>query len=170
MRMPPVPRTNSALACLVATLLLLQSFFAWHDHQAKTSSLVHIRRTCARPAMLYKPAAKEPRLICAEQMPSTIESFAQIDCRTGGCRVIEGGMLNSWRLALGAPMNLNTATVQDLMLLPHIGRTTAEAIVAQRAKHGGFQDLQTLHKIRGIGPKRLRALCPFLSLDNSLSP
>lgn len=158
--------TNPALGCLVVTLLLLQSLFAWHDHREKQPAATDVHlAACVNPAMLYQRDTDRPRLICATQMPLLEESLAQIDCRTATCNVIPGGMLNSWRLALGAPLNLNTATVEELMLLPNLGRKMAEAIVTQRTIEGGFRDLQTVQKVRGIGPKRLDAMRALLRLD-----
>ena len=37
------------------------------------------------------------------------------------------------------PVNLNTATVTELMQLPRVGQKTAERIIAFRKQHGGFQ-------------------------------
>jgi len=50
-------------------------------------------------------------------------------------------------------LNMNTATVKEIMKLPGIGKKKAEAIVAFRQENGGFQDLNDLRKIEGIGKK-----------------
>lgn len=57
-----------------------------------------------------------------------------------------------------APVNLNTATAEQLDTLDGVGPTTAQKIVAFRQAHGGFGSLQDLDKIPGIGPKRIAAL------------
>ncbi len=56
------------------------------------------------------------------------------------------------------PVNLNTATAEQLDALDGVGPTTARKIVEYRAQHGGFGSLAELDKIPGIGPKRLAAL------------
>lgn len=56
------------------------------------------------------------------------------------------------------PVNLNTATPEQLDGLDGIGPTTAQKIVEYRKEHGGFGSLQDLDRIPGIGPKRLAAL------------
>lgn len=47
-------------------------------------------------------------------------------------------------------IDLNTASVQELMSLPGIGRSRAEAIVAWRQDNGGFSAIEDIMKISGI--------------------
>ena len=61
------------------------------------------------------------------------------------------------------PVNLNTATVTELMQLPRIGQKTAERIVAFRKEHGGFQRPEELMNVKGIGEKAFARLKPFLA-------
>jgi competence protein ComEA len=56
------------------------------------------------------------------------------------------------------PVNVNSATPQQLDVLPGVGPATAEAIVAHREQHGPFQSIDQLGEVRGIGPVKLDAL------------
>ena len=56
------------------------------------------------------------------------------------------------------PVNVNTATADQLDVLPGVGPTTAAAIVAHREQHGPFQSVDQLGDVRGIGPAKLEAL------------
>jgi competence protein ComEA len=56
------------------------------------------------------------------------------------------------------PVNVNSATVEQLDVLPGVGPTTAAAIVAHREQHGPFQTVEQLGDVRGIGPAKLDAL------------
>jgi competence protein ComEA len=58
----------------------------------------------------------------------------------------------------GAPISLNTATVEQLDQLEGIGPTTAQKILDWRKEHGGFRSVDDLQQISGIGPKRFEAL------------
>jgi len=62
------------------------------------------------------------------------------------------------------PVNLNTATVTELMQLPRVGQRTAERILAFRQQHGGFRRVEELMNVKGIGEKSFAKLKPFLSL------
>lgn len=61
-------------------------------------------------------------------------------------------------------LNLNTATVEELMMVSGIGEITAEKIVAYRDAIGGFTSLEQLMEIEGIGEKKLAAWRPYLTL------
>ena len=56
------------------------------------------------------------------------------------------------------PININSATADQLDVLPGVGPATAAAIVFHRQQHGPFQDVEQLADVRGIGPAKLDAL------------
>jgi competence protein ComEA len=56
------------------------------------------------------------------------------------------------------PVNLNTATVEQLDALPGIGPVTAAAIIAWRDANGHFASVDQLGDVDGIGPARLEKL------------
>jgi competence protein ComEA len=56
------------------------------------------------------------------------------------------------------PVNLNTATEEELDDLPGIGPTTAAAIVNHREKVGRFASVDDLLDVRGIGTAKLESL------------
>jgi competence protein ComEA len=60
--------------------------------------------------------------------------------------------------ASDGPINLNTATAQQLDTLPGVGPVTAAAIVAWRDAHGKFSNVDQLGEVDGIGPARLEKL------------
>jgi competence protein ComEA len=69
-----------------------------------------------------------------------------------------GGTGGASREVPGAPIDLNTATLEDLDMLPGVGPATAQAIVAHREEHGPFGVVEDLLEVRGIGDARLEAL------------
>jgi len=84
-----------------------------------------------------------------------------------------GGMLTitdmpaATRLALGLPIDVNRATHDELMLVPGIGRQTADRIVQLRQSRGRFDRLSDLTAVSGIKEKRLRALEKYLTVGTS---
>ncbi len=65
--------------------------------------------------------------------------------------------------ALEGQLNLNTASAEQLELLPGIGPAMAKKIVDFRASKP-FQDTGQIVRIKGIGPKTYAKLKPFLAV------
>jgi competence protein ComEA len=68
-------------------------------------------------------------------------------------------------VALGAPVNLNTATAAQLDALPGIGKATAERIIEYRQKNGAFKKAEDLMNVRGIGEKNFLKLKPMITVS-----
>ncbi|MFM7072580.1 MAG: helix-hairpin-helix domain-containing protein [Planctomycetota bacterium] len=62
-------------------------------------------------------------------------------------------------------VEVNSAPWQEWTLLPGIGETTAKRIVEYRDQAGGFGRIDDLRRVRGIGPKTLERLRPYLLLE-----
>lgn len=60
--------------------------------------------------------------------------------------------------ATSGPVNLNSATVEELDELDGIGPVTAQKIVDHREAHGGFASVDDLDAVPGIGPATIEAL------------
>ncbi|MGH2404175.1 MAG: helix-hairpin-helix domain-containing protein [bacterium] len=67
-------------------------------------------------------------------------------------------------------VNVNTATAADLEHLPGIGPVLARRIVEHREAKGLFRRLDDLLEVKGIGPKMLRRIQPWLRLDDGTEP
>lgn len=66
----------------------------------------------------------------------------------------------------GFPVRLNTATVQDLLVLPGIGETTAARIVARRDELGGFSDITELVTVKRFGRARLERIRSLVIVED----
>ena len=64
------------------------------------------------------------------------------------------------QLLIGNRMNINTASVEELSIVPGIGDIMAKRIVEWRNNRetSEIQSLTELEKIRGVGPKKRRIL------------
>ena len=59
-------------------------------------------------------------------------------------------------------VDINTADWPELLQLPGIGPTLAHRIVQTRQAAGPFADHDDLRRVRGIGPKTLEQIRPYL--------
>ena len=55
-------------------------------------------------------------------------------------------------------VDLNTATLEQLVSLPGVGKKKAAAIIEYRTKNGNFQSVDDLINVKGVGKKMLRKL------------
>jgi competence protein ComEA len=74
------------------------------------------------------------------------------------------------RATSASPVNLNTATANDLQTLPGIGRATAARILEYRQKNGGFRKIEDLMNVKGIGEKSFLKLKPLITLTTKSLP
>jgi len=59
-------------------------------------------------------------------------------------------------------IDLNAAGADELQLLPNVGPTTAQRIVAWRQANGPFESPDDLAQIRGISSRTLEGLHPYV--------
>jgi competence ComEA-like helix-hairpin-helix protein len=65
------------------------------------------------------------------------------------------------------PVNLNTATSEQLQQVPGIGPVTANKILKMRKYNGPFKSVDDLLAISGLGPKRLAKMRKYLTVGKS---
>lgn len=61
-------------------------------------------------------------------------------------------------------MDINTATVQQLQLLPGVGESIAKRIVDYRTEHGRFTVIEELMNVTGIGEKKFEGLRDYIKI------
>lgn len=83
--------------------------------------------------------------------------------RAGGSADAESGSQTDAG-AQGKKVNVNTAGLTELTDLPGIGEAKAKAILEYRNQHGPFKSVADLDKVKGIGPKMLEKMKPYIQL------
>ncbi len=63
------------------------------------------------------------------------------------------------------PININTATQEELESLPEIGPVTAAKIIEYRTLNGIFPTIEDIQKVKGIGPKTYEAIKDLITVD-----
>jgi competence protein ComEA len=70
---------------------------------------------------------------------------------------------------LSGVVNVNTATAEQLMLLPGIGEAKARAILERRKEQGGYKTVDELVEVKGIGAAALDKIRPFVAIQGKTS-
>ena len=78
--------------------------------------------------------------------------------------VVSSGLaIAAGKAAPSGKVNINTASAQQLTVLPGVGEKLAARIVDYRQKAGGFKNVSELMNVQGIGEKNLAKIQAFLT-------
>lgn len=81
------------------------------------------------------------------------------------CLLVSMAFAQAKKKPPASPLDLNTATADQLQQLPGIGPAAAQAIVNFRTKSGRFQRVEDLLAIRGISQRKLDELRPYVTVS-----
>jgi competence protein ComEA len=85
-------------------------------------------------------------------------------CALVVCVTLSVSSAESQKKPPSKPIDLNTATLDQLQQLPGIGPSTAKAIIQFREKSGLFKRVEDLLAIHGISKSRLEKLRPHVTV------
>ncbi len=77
----------------------------------------------------------------------------------------EGAAVGARGWLVGAQLDVNAASAVDLRALPGVGPKTAAAIVTEREERGPFTSVDDVQRTKGIGPKTIARLRPWLHVS-----
>ena len=183
--MPDTPRHVLALWALglVAVVLLGARYLSRGGETAGTGApppihvgeegggasarvMVHVAGAVRRPGVYRLPArarvvdavrraggARRRADLAALNLAAKLEDGRQVLVPLRGAAAGAGG-----EPAEGVPLDLNTATEEQLDELDGVGPAMAASILEYREQHGGFGSVEELGQVSGIGEKRLATL------------
>ena len=62
-------------------------------------------------------------------------------------------------------ININSATKEELQLLPGIGSAISEQIILYRETYGPFSHIQDIQRVKRIGPKTFESIKNYITID-----
>jgi competence protein ComEA len=87
------------------------------------------------------------------RIPKRGESLAEGACPCGNTAVSSSPPSTGRLTTQQGVVNINTASLQELMTLPGVGETRARSILDYRSKNGPFRTTEDVLKVTGIGDK-----------------
>ncbi len=177
-------RPQQVIALCLAVFIALVWFFFHRDPRSNESES-HVRLTIVEaegevrlPGVYFfeKPPPLDDIVAAAGGLKSTAaldRSTAPRVFETGQClvfsdsgrgtiEILVNAMTADKSIPLGAPVDLNRASVGDLELLPYVSPALAAQIVETRKRRGPFDSVDDLLKVKGIGPATMEKLKPYV--------
>ena len=155
------------------------------------SALWQLRQPAASGARIPQQAyayelaggAPAPGIYRFDSQQTLGQLFAEAQVPAAGCEHPGRAVANGSRIVVGnpvliepmraqdrincfLPIALQSATAEDLDLIPGMGEKTARAIIDYRDRAGGIRDCGELTRIEGIGAKKLERFRPYLMVEN----
>ena len=118
------------------------------DSAFQSRMLIGIALLVAAAIMIYV-ALSSPRVFYTQQTVTTTAAATEQQAET---------------TTVTYPLNINTATVDELVTIWGIGEGIARSIVMYRTEHGPYKSLDELKKIRGINDRVLSDISPYLTV------
>jgi len=185
-RVPAFSRAQLGILILLGAVLFL--LYAWRGNLVWTPSTpaasvanpvyVEIVGEVPRPGVYSFPTP--PTLLELSQKaggpkPRTdsqvrLASGSRVEVTPAGEYRPRGRMSGSRLISLGLPVDVNTATAEDLEALPGIGPVMARRWVQYRQAHGPFKTLDELREISGLGEQKLARLKPHIMVSPPSAP
>ncbi len=141
----PIRKIGVAVALLALVITVMAT---WLQSAPAVAGPKPTKQAPAQPAPKPSAAAEEP---AEEPAPKTKKPAKAAKGKT----------------AISGKLNLNTATVEQLTLLPGVGPSKAERVIAFRAKNGEFKRVADLRKVKGFGYKTIKRLEPYLDIKGT---
>ena len=69
-------------------------------------------------------------------------------------------------LVFSIPLDLNRVSLEDLCLIPGIGESLAQEIIAYRERRRGFRSVEELKNVKGIGEKKYQSFKTIFTIKN----
>ena len=80
------------------------------------------------------------------------------------CQIIIPSILNTSEIIQDNYVNINLASLDELMMLPKIGSTKAAAIIEYRTKKGRFNKIEDIMNVNGIGESLYEEIKAFICI------
>jgi competence ComEA-like helix-hairpin-helix protein len=162
--MPYTRPQISLLVALVAVFLVGLGVREWRAGYPELAERLERLDREETPAPLPTPPRREPRPARRSE-PGPTRASARVEAGPAGAEPAATAS-GTDAAADPRPLDLNSASVDQIARLPGIGPALARRILAERERRGRFESPEALRGILGLGPKKLAAVKDLITVGN----
>ncbi|MDZ7264713.1 MAG: helix-hairpin-helix domain-containing protein [candidate division KSB1 bacterium] len=142
--------------------IIMGGIVKWYrSRQAAKLDLVYRQQLAETERQLRRGAQTIDSLL---QRDSTLMLTA-LPTETASNVKLAGRSVTQAKRRVATVVNVNSASVEELMQLPQVGAVIAQRILEYRQLHGPFKTAEELMKVKGIGQKKFAAMKPFVRIE-----
>jgi comEA protein len=111
---------------------------------------------------------KKPELSWEERYSGLYRTFTEKSRapeKAGVFPETTAGQKSDLKKALIGKININTATGEQLQILPRIGPSMSQRIIQYRRERGPFTSIDAIKKVKGIGDKTFEKIKSQITID-----
>ncbi|MGN0529146.1 MAG: ComEA family DNA-binding protein [Eubacterium sp.] len=112
-------------------------------------------------------AMSQPKIYVQDESTAIANQMSQSDVSVySNTQSVQTANVNTSSVTeyISYPININTATVQELCTIDGIGEKRAEAIIQYRQQIGGYTSVEQIKNIQGIGDAIYAKVSPYLTV------
>ncbi|MDZ7331848.1 MAG: helix-hairpin-helix domain-containing protein [candidate division KSB1 bacterium] len=142
--------------------ILLGAAIRLYRSYVEPSPKIDPQLTLIEQQIKEKAAEIDSLLEETEQFPRPVEPVQQLVVSPQTSSVKKTSKTRS----ILTPIDINQATIEELIQIPQIGQVIAARIVEYRKEHGNFKQIEELLAVKGVGRKKLEVMRPYIFVQD----
>jgi competence protein ComEA len=150
-----------------STLISVNQLYILITGEVKNAGVYGFNREPCLGELLNRAGGLRPGLISEElkAFPELAQGTSlHISSENGRLRISPGSLPAWYKVTLGIPLSLNTASKAELEAIPHIGPSLARKIIDHRSRNGPFTAVRQIKCLSGVGNVRYVQIKPYITI------
>lgn len=163
------------LSCLTAAfcvLIVVYNFASMPPYGVQAASAVPLYNSSQQSEDIHESSETDKQtsetdnteISSISASASTTSKSNSTIINTGSTTATVQSKTTSVKAAPQGPVNINTASLEQLESIPYIGPTKAQAILDYRNQNGSFTSVDALDSVKGIGAKTIDKIRQYITV------
>jgi len=150
-----------------STIMSVNQLYILITGEVRNAGVYGFNREPSLGELLNRAGGPQSGLISGEfkAFPNLAQGTSlHISSENGRLRISPGSLPACYKVTLGIPLSLNTASETELEAIPHIGPSLARKIIHHRSRNGPFTAVEQIKPLPGVGNVRYVQIKPYIAI------